>query len=340
MSSPRSHQLPSTKVASAFGEVNVTDSASGRQVRLTILMEPVDEEGWQTGVALDGSATMKGWYGKALSGKVPPEIAEQYLEKGWIVRRVQDGKSLQIYQKQAYDDAIQRGYLKMTENIVQPTAREFITYLAEKLDADGGTTVIYWACGNGAELEEIGDFTADQCKSIVLSGPTAVPFGNGTHLLPALQYFASRFQDAQNGMYVFLTDGRLDDLEDVKQFTHTLAQEIQGGARRPMKCVLVGIGNAVDESQMEELDDLDTGTSVDVWDHKIARDMRDIREIFAEVVSENTIVASTARILDHAGKVAASFSDGLPALVEFTLPPNCPWFDLEVEGQCIRQTLE
>jgi hypothetical protein len=34
---------------------------------------------------------------------------------------------------------------------------------------------------------------------------------------------------------------------------------------------LVGIGDAINESQMEELDDLESGTDVDIWDHKIAK---------------------------------------------------------------------
>jgi hypothetical protein len=33
--------------------------------------------------------------------------------------------------------------------MVEPIAREVIPYLAEKIDADGGTSVIYWACGEG-----------------------------------------------------------------------------------------------------------------------------------------------------------------------------------------------
>jgi hypothetical protein len=43
---------------------------------------------------------------------------------------------------------------------------------------------------------------------------------------------------------------------------------------------------------MEQLDDLpeERDLPVDIWDHKIAKDMRDLKDIFAEVVDEAAIV--------------------------------------------------
>ena len=79
------------------------------------------------------------------------------------------------------------------------------------------------------------------------------------------------FADARNGMYIFITDGELNDLEEVKRYTVKLCKDIQAGRRNPLKCVLIGLGENINEGQMEELDDLDSGTDVDIWDHKIAR---------------------------------------------------------------------
>jgi hypothetical protein len=90
---------------------------------------------------------------------------------------------------------------------------------------------------------------------------------------------------------------------------------------------------------MEQLDDLDTGTGVDIWDHKIAREMRGLVEIFAEVVDENQIVAPTARILDASGAVVKTFADGLPASATFRMPASSPWFELEVGGERVRQSV-
>src|SRR5262249_51802616 len=121
--------------------------------------------------------------------------------------------------------------------------------------------------------------------------------------------------------------------------TTVLARRIEVGDRNPVKCVLIGVGGEIDERQMEELDDLDTGTAVDIWDHKIAAEMRGLVEIFAEVVDENQIVAPRARLYAAAGRVVKEFRDGMPAKVTFRLPASSGWFELEIDDQRIRQPL-
>src|SRR6185503_16982016 len=110
-------------------------------------------------------------------------------------------------------------------------------------------------------------------------------------LLPAVRYFVERFKDAPWGFYVFITDGELHDLEAVKDYSRRLAKEVASKSRRPLKFVLIGVGPNINERQMEELDDLDTGTDVDLWDHKLAAEMRHLQEIFAEVVDKNARIA-------------------------------------------------
>ena len=334
-------QLPSQIVAREFGEVNVRPRGNLLEVTFTISMEPQGEaaEGWQTGVALDASASMYESFGRCLVGKVPDDVMRDYERKGWIERKVQDGQRYLFWKTEGSDDARKRGFIRYSENIVQPAAREFISYLAGNLDADGGTTVLYWACGDGGGFEVVGDFTAEQCATLELSGPRGVGFGQGTRLLPAVEYFVNRFADARRGIYLFLTDGRLDDLDALKRYSTRLAQAIEAGKRNFVKFVLIGVGNEIDESQMEQLDDLDTGTGVDLWDHKIAREMRSIVEIFAEVVDENQIVAPSARLYDARGQLVKSFTDGLPTKVTFTLPAESAYFELEVGDERIRQIL-
>src|SRR5262249_49345629 len=142
------------------------------------------------------------------------------------------------------------------------------------------------------------------------------------------------------GFYVFITDGELHDLDAVKEYSTRLAREVAANRRKPVKFVLIGVGPDVNERQMEELDDLDTGTPVDLWDHKLAREMRVLQEIFAEVVDKNARVADHGRILDVHGRVVKDYSDtGLPAYLEFEMPPGSPYFTLEVNGHHIHQGL-
>jgi hypothetical protein len=299
------------KIVEPFGEVNVYPVAGGNvRVVATVLMEP-QREGTQTGIALDGSASMTPVYG-VVQQEEPGLLASIF---GW------------------------GSPPKKAVNQITPVAQKICAHLAGKLDADGGTTVIYWATGpGGSRVEVVGDLTAEQAARHDFGPPK--DFGTGTQLLPAVKYFVERFREAPWGFYVFITDGELHDLEEVKAYSRQLAREVQARRRNPLKFVLVGVGDAVNERQMEELDDLDTGTDIDLWDHKIAREMRILQEIFAEVVDKNARIADRGRVLDHTGKVLKDFSDtGLTGYIEFEAPAGTPYFTLEVNGSRIHQGL-
>jgi hypothetical protein len=293
-------------VGDPFGEVNVYPSSSGKvRVVATILMEP-HREGAQTGIALDGSGSMAKLYG------------------------VEDGSRVL--------SPIFGGPKKLT-NEITPIAQKLCSYLARKIDADGGTTCIYWAVGNnGGEIEVVGDLRADEAERHVFGPPR--DFGTGTRLLPAVRYFVERFRSAPWGFYVFITDGELHDLDEVKEYSVRLARDIAARRRSPLKFVLIGVGPSVNETQMEELDDLDSGTPIDLWDHKLAAEMRVLQEIFAEVVDRNARVADNGRILDPHGRVVKDYSDvGLPAYLEFEMPAGAEYFTLEVNGSRVNQVL-
>jgi hypothetical protein len=294
------------KAVEPFGEVNVYPSQGGKtRVVATILMEP-HKEGAQTGIALDGSGSMAKLYGVQGGG-------------GGVLSSI-------FGRPQVHND-------------VTPVAQQICAYLARKIDADGGTTCIYWAVGpGGGQIQEVGDFRADEAERHVFGPPQE--FGTGTQLLPAVRYFVDRFNDAPWGFYVFITDGELHDLDAVKQYSTRLAREVAARRRNPLKFVLIGIGPDVNEAQMEDLDDLDTGTEVDLWDHKLAAEMRVLQEIFAEVVDKNARVADHGKILDPSGRLVKDYSDtGLPGVLEFEIPVDAQYFTLEVNGNRIHQGL-
>src|SRR5437763_4371453 len=274
------------RVVEPFGEVNVYPAAGKTRVVATILMEP-NREGTQTGIALDGSGSMSKLYGVE--------------EEGGLL-------------------AALFGFKKPTVNEVTPVAQKLCAYLARKIDADGGTTCIYWAIGpGGSQIQEIGDLRAEEAERHIFGPPRE--FGTGTQLLPAVKYFVERFRDAPWGFYVVITDGELHDLDAVKQYSTWLAREVAAGRRKPLKFVLIGLGPDANEGQTEELDDLDTGTPIDLWDHKLAKEMRVLQEIFAEVVDRNARVAEHGRILDPQGRELRNYGDtGLPAYLEFDVP--------------------
>lgn len=236
-------------------------------------------------------------------------------------------------------------------NIVQPVARMMAEYLA-KFDADGKTTVIHWACGLGDSLEILGDMCAEQVRSFRFNEPKSP--GKGTRLLPAVQYFADeRFPDAPWGIYVFITDGIIEDLEQVKEYSLKIGRELANGKRGFIKFVLIGLGSAIDEDQMIELDDLDyeglvrpNGDPVDLWDHTSAAEMTSLDQIFKECVSSQTMILPSAQVTDSTGRPVRplgdrSFADGLPALIEFYAASEATSFTLTLpDGTSFTQPLK
>lgn len=306
-------QLPGSRVVEPLGEVNVWTQPDGAiRVRATILMVP-NVAGAETGLAIDGSASMKGAFGgegscSALFGATSP-------------------------------------------NTVEAVARTVAERLAS-FSSSAKTDVVYWACGpDGSEIEAMGEVNASSAKRMGFPGPRQ--YGTGTKLLPVLKYFTEKAGPRPSwSLFVIVTDGIVEDLLEVQQYSEKLAKQLASGARGFLKLVLIGVGAEVDEAQMDALDELDygglkmpTGERIDLWDHKLASEMRNIDEIFAEVVSEHVIVASSGEILDCKGMPAkplgrGSYKDGLPALLEFLLPANSKAFTLVLpDGKQVIQRL-
>ena len=306
-------QLPSTKLVEPFGEVNVLPQADGSlRIRATILMVP-NVEGAQTGLAIDGSASMKDTFGGG--------------------------------------GAVSAIFAPSMPNVVEPVARTLASYLAN-FGSSGKTNVIYWACGpGGTQIQELGELDVAAAKTKAFAAPKQ--YGTGTKLLPAIKYFTeTKYPDSPWSIFVVITDGLIEDLAEVQKYSLDLAGQLASGKRGFLKLVLIGVGAEVDEGQMEALDDLDygglklpSGDAVDIWDHKLAAEMQKIEEIFAEVVSANIVLCPTAEILDSNGTAVkpigrASYGDGLPALIEFTMPASSNAFTLVLPGgKKIAQTI-
>lgn len=293
-------KLSSTLVVEPFGKIEIFSDADGLRVKAGIRMKPA-VEGAQTGLAIDGSNSMKKMFGADL----PPFMPRN--------------------------------------NLIEAVARSMAEALAD-FDTDGNTSVIYWACGvGGTELEVLGDMDAAKAAKFAFNGPKK--FGTGTKLAPALKHFAlERFVDTPWSICVFVTDGIIEDLVDVRRLTMTIAEQVAAGLRGFTKFVLIGLGEEVDEAQMIELDDMDygglkdrDGGVIDLWDHALASEMASLDEIFYECVSANSIIAPSATIIDSSGQPVkrvggGSFSDGLPALIEFICAPNATSFTLTIPG--------
>ena len=342
-------QMPANLVVAEFGEVDVWRNIpeansvdSECRVEFTIAMEPQGRfaEGWRTGLALDASASMKRAYGRKVEVRVDPELLTRYIKQGRLRSFMEDGEPTRKIQREAFAEIKERGYeINYTENILQPLVQDFTAYLAGSLDGTGKTSLIYWGCGKGDQIQVLGEFDASSCQNLAIAGPATFQLGKTTKLLPAIAYFTNKYSQVQRGLYIFLTDGRIDDLEQVKNYTKELALEIAVGKRNYLKLILIGIGNDVDRYQLQELDDFDTGLDIDLWDYKIASEMTSLSQIFAEVVNENQIIAENGSIYDDKGNCVKDYPKGLPTKVDFVMRDDSQWFELEVGNQRIRQSV-
>jgi len=331
--------ITALETAKEFGNVNVRKSGDNFQIQFTLLMEPQKQlaKVWKTGVAMDSSASMKKVFGRRMVGNIPDDIAQEYKKKGWVTRENRDGRKVKSFQRAAVNDAVERGLVSLSPNTMDFLAPEFVGYLSGHMDIDGETSLIYWAGGNGADIEMVGDIKEDEAAILTIDGPDTMMFGDNSRLLPAVKYFAEKYRDAPGGMFVFITDGQIDDLPELKQYTIRLAQEIMADKRNLVKCILVGIGDEIDENKIQELTSLDTKTYVNVWDHMIASDLQDLLKIFTEVIKHHQIVAPNGTIYDAQGNILKKYEDGLPGRVVFSMPVSSPWFELEFANQRIRQ---
>lgn len=336
-------QLPSNILHQAFSEIDVKGLDNEIEIFFSTMvgLSGHNAEGWVTGIAIDASISMIDTFGKGLTGSVPENIKKNYLDKGWIQTRNHDGERVHYWKDNAFNDAINQGYLKPTQNLVEIEARKFSVYLAHNLDEAGCTDIVYWACGkSGKEIEEVGKIDAKDCDTIILVGPKDHDFGQATHLLPALEHFEKKSRLAKRGFFIFITDGELDDLNEIKSYTIQLAKKIKANQRNSFKAIIIGLGEKINENQMSELDDLDTGTDVDIWDHKIANQMKDILEIFAELVDENMLIAPLGLIRDDQGNIVKKYNDGVPAKGHFVLPKSSEFFIFEIGNQIIKQQIK
>lgn len=334
--------VPASQTANEFNNVNVRKKDDTLQLQFTLMMDPQRNlsKPWKTAIALDASASMRKVFGRRLTGDIPATVATEYEKNGWLKKDNQDGRKVKLFTREAVDDAVERGLISFSPNLMDYLGPEFIGYLSRNLDIDDETTLIYWAGGSGAEIEVYGDIKEDACAHLSIDGPEEMMFGKKTQLLPALKFLVERFEKAHRVMLVFFSDGRINDLSEVKQYTVNLARLITDNQHNLVKCILIGVGDDIDETPMLELDALAAKTYVNIWDHMIVNNLQEVLKIFAEVIRNTQIVAGPGTIYDADGNILKSYPGGLPATVIFSMPITSPWFELELADQRIRQTVE
>mgnify|MGYP003384650939 FL=1 len=278
-------------------------------VRATLLHDPT-VEGLDMAMYMDGSASMGDEY--------------EYKKKfgsllGWL-------------------------FNKSTEtlpNRVEPQVQRMLEYLATK-DRNGLLRVAYWACGAGGKIEVIGELKGIDVQEYKFPGPKNA--GSSTLLEPALRDYVNYMRQqavngARRGCAVFVTDGEIHDAEKVKDYCKQVVKEMLSGKLPRLNFILVGVGDQVNEEQLEEICHQEYAGVGHLWCHRIAEEMTQIAELVAVLVDETMTVAAGGTIYDDKGNVLKLYEARLPAILEFNVPDGIKSFTLEVNGQRYTQPL-
>jgi hypothetical protein len=231
--------------------------------------------------------------------------------------------------------------LAPVKNLVEPQMRWMLEYLANK-DRDGVLRVAYWATGDGSQLEILGDLAGKDAQSYKFPGPQY--YGKGTVLLPVLRDYIAHIRKevdkgARRGLAVIITDSQIHDAADVKAYAAQVAKEVSAGRLPRINFVLVGVGEQVDEEQMEEICHGEYPGVGHLWCHRIADRMEEMAELVAVLVDSTMTVAAGGTIYDDKGNILKVYEARLPAVLEFTVPEGCEAFTLEVAGQKFTQPI-
>ncbi|MBM3303119.1 MAG: hypothetical protein FJY85_24635, partial [Deltaproteobacteria bacterium] len=207
-------------------------------------------------------------------------------------------------------------------NCVQLVARKLGDILSGGTKS-GKATAFYWAmnaAGDGTKV--IGELDAAGWSNVKISGPQrTAEWGRGTKLLPALKLVVDQIhQGSDFTMAVIITDGIIEDEKDCMDYCMKVGAGLAGGKVKPLKMVLVGVGQEVDEDQLSRLDDMFEGTNlegkVDLWSTGTVASMQDESDIygvlFGELMDADTEIARSGRVETRSGKELISWTDGMP----------------------------
>ncbi len=242
-------------------------------------------------------------------------------------------------------------FRKPDQNIMQPVVRKLSEFL-RGLSSDGKVNAIYWAVGTGGgDIEPIGLMDEAMERTVEVEGPKRKNWGTGTQLAPPLRYYADAFKDDKWAMALFITDGEIEDMEEAKKVSMEIGKQCAAGMRGYVKFVVVGVGKAVNEDQLAELNDMFEGSGlkypanakfcpnedIDMWDYSLASDMKSLWDVMKEVDFGINIPGSL-RIADDKGTQIEA-KDYIPMKLDFEVKAGTRSVTLELAGHTIVQPL-
>src|SRR4051812_40608092 len=135
-------------------------------------------------------------------------------------------------------------------NYMQAVARKLGAILST-VTRSGKVFCTYWAVSaDGSKVEPVGEFDEAGWQKAALGGPRKERWGRGTKLLPAIRLCVEQVAVGSDWTIgVIVTDGLIEDEKDCLTYCLQVGREIATRRRKPVKLILIGIGEEVDEEQ-------------------------------------------------------------------------------------------
>lgn len=238
------------------------------------------------------------------------------------------------------------GLSAFSKGVVKEFGRSLGEFLG-KLDRQNGTTVLYWGTGDTPPVQNLGFRSGSEWGFFQFGRPIS-GFGRRSELMPALQYFLENEQltadqpirQGQEGIYVFLLDGNMDDYPDVLDYLSQFVGDVIGERRKMSRLIFTGFGDnfiETSQGQLHALAALSNRTEPPVISSLVVRDVNNLIEDVKDAVMVYVKAARKGAVLDDKGKLIHDFPNGLPGAFQFYIPSGSNSFTINMDDNLYTQ---
>jgi len=235
-----------------------------------------------------------------------------------------------------------------SRGLIKEIGQSLGCFLGE-LDKQGGTSIIYWGTNDSDAIQSLGFRKATDWSYYSFLRPTG-GFVHKSSLYSAVNYFLTDtylndrklINPDQEGIFVFILDGSVDDYAKVLDYVGQLTQDMIAGRRNKMRLIFVGIGeNFIEASQgqIQALASYSGKTDPPIIASLVVHNLQDLFERIKDVLMLYFTIGKSGSLLDDKGGIIRNYPDGLPGAFQFYVPVGSSHFNINIDGTFYSQKI-
>jgi hypothetical protein len=233
-----------------------------------------------------------------------------------------------------------------SKGIVKEFGRSLGEFLG-RLDRQNGTIMAYWGTGDVPPIQNLGFKSSSEWGFFQFSRP-ASGFGRRSELMPALRYFLedrniavrTPYRQEQEGIYVFLLDGSIDDYPHVLDYLGQFVGDVTGERRKMCRLIFAGFGDnfiEASQGQLHALAALSNRAEPPIISSLVVSDAGNLIEDVKDAVMVYVKASRKGAVLDEKGKLIRDFPNGLPGAFQFYIPSGSGSFTIRMDDNLYTQ---